>query len=284
MKNNQISLTGDLGSGKSAVSRLLSERLGHRIVSTGIIQRGIAEKYGMTTLELNEYTKTHPEIDDEIDGVVSELGQSSEPIIFDSRLAWHFAPGTFKVYLLADPYVAAERILNDSRTSEKYRDIREAMDMVKARRISEVDRFRAYYNIDYADLRNFDLVVETTHAKPEEVAECIIQNYHHWKNTKSFPAFHLSPKNLFPTRIICCSLDKDHADIRVLVREREFYILNGHAEVSKAIAANTGIVPVRAEFKGYDELLGQLRMVMIRQWEDMNFVRFRIIPEAYKDM
>ena len=284
MKNDQISLTGDLGSGKSAVSRILSQGLGHRVVSTGLIQRGIAEKYGMTTLELNEYTKTHPEIDDEIDGAVSELGKSSEPIIFDSRLAWHFAPGTFKVFLLADTYVAAERILKDSRTSENYHDIREAMDQIRARRQSEIDRFRSYYHIDYADLGNFDLVIETTHARPEEVAECIILNFKRWKNSESFRAFHLSPKNLFPTRIICCSLDKDHTDIRVLVRDREFYILNGHAEVSKAIAANSGTVPVEAVFKGYDELLGQLRMVMIRQWEDMNFVRFRNIPEAYKDM
>ena len=178
----KISLTGDLGSGKSHLSRLLSEKLNCRVVSTGFIQREIAAKYGMTTLELNDFTKTHPEVDDEIDSRVTELQFASESLIFDSRLAWHFAPASFKVYLTVDADEAAKRIFNDKRATENYRNIEEARSQILARRRSEVERFKAYYNIDYADLANYDIVVDTTHRKPEDVCEMILQAFNKWKN------------------------------------------------------------------------------------------------------
>jgi cytidylate kinase len=178
----KISLTGDLGSGKSHLSRLLSERLGYKIISTGLIQREIAHKHGMTTLELNEYTHTHPEIDDEIDGRVTELEKSSESLIFDSCLAWHFAPLSFKVYVKVDPDEAARRIFNDQRASEKYHNLEEAKQQILARRQSEVQRFKEYYNIDYADLHNYDIVVDTSHQPPMEVCEIIIRRFEKWIN------------------------------------------------------------------------------------------------------
>lgn len=176
----KISITGDLGSGKSAVSRLLAEKLGFRIISTGLIQRDIAAKHGMTTLELNEYTKTHPEIDDEIDNTVTQLQEASESLIFDSRLAWHFAPKTYKIFLTVAPDEAAKRIFNDKRTSEKYLSIDEAKQKILARRKSEMERFKSYYKIDYSDHKNYDIVVDTTNAKPEEVCDMIIKGFDNW--------------------------------------------------------------------------------------------------------
>ncbi|HOV12326.1 MAG TPA: cytidylate kinase family protein [Bacteroidales bacterium] len=180
----KISLTGDLGSGKSHVSRLLCEKLGFRIVSTGGIQRELAAKYNMTTLELNEYTKTHPEIDDEIDGTISKLQEAKESLIFDSRLAWHFAPKSFKIYLTVDIDEAARRIFYDKRTSEKYNNIEEAKNKILARRKSELERFKDYYNIDYSDLENYDLIVDTTEITPKEVSEKIIKAFILWGEKK----------------------------------------------------------------------------------------------------
>lgn len=277
----KLSLTGDLGSGKSAVSKLLSEQLGIRIVSTGGIQREIAAKYGMSTLELNEYTKTHPEIDDEIDGKVTEMAILPESLIFDSRLAWHFAPSTFKVYLLVDPWVAADRIFNDDRTSEKYSNVNEAFEKILARRKSEVERFKSYYNINYADLSNYDLVVETTKAKPEEVTQCIIQSFDAWKECKHFPQYWFSPHSLYPTRMVCCSLDKDQAALEVLQHERSFLIINGHAPVTKAIAENNPLIAATLRQEGFASIKDSLRRSFLKQWEDLNFVRFREYPEYY---
>ncbi len=277
----KLSLTGDLGSGKSAVSKLLSGQLDMRIVSTGGIQREIAAKHGMSTLELNEYTKTHPEIDDEIDGKVTEMAALPESLIFDSRLAWHFAPATFKVYLLVDAWVAAERIFNDNRTSEQYNNVNEALDKILARRKSELERFKAYYNIDYADLGNYDLVVETTKATPEEVAECIIHAFNAWTQKKAFQQCWLAPRSLFPTRMVCCSLDKDRASLEVLQYNRDFLIINGHGFVCKAIAANDSLLAVTLQKQGFDEIKTSLRKSFLKQWEDLNFVKFREYPAYY---
>ena len=176
----KISLTGDLGSGKSHVSRLLSSHYGYRIVSTGSIQRQLAEKYGMSTLQLNEYTRTHPEIDDEIDGMIRTLETAAESMIFDSRLAWHFAPSSFKVYLTVDPEIAAQRVFGDSRTGEKYNNPNEAREQILARRQSELQRFREYYGIDYADLGNYDMVTDTSLSTPGEIARQIIAAFDKW--------------------------------------------------------------------------------------------------------
>ena len=45
-----ITITGDLGSGKSTVSNVLIDRLNYDYIYTGKIQREIAERYKMTTL------------------------------------------------------------------------------------------------------------------------------------------------------------------------------------------------------------------------------------------
>ena len=100
----------------------------------------------------------------------------------DSRLAWHFAPRSFKVYLTVDPDVAAARIFNDQRASEKYQTVEEAKKQILARRQSELQRFKDYYNIDYADLNNYNVVVNTSHRQPDDVCETIIHSFEMWRN------------------------------------------------------------------------------------------------------
>ena len=95
---NKISLAGDLGSGKSTVSDILISKLGAEYYSTGSIVRGVAEKMNMTVVELNKYMETHPEIDTMIDDGLRELSSDPRLLIIDSRMAWHFTEGTFKVY------------------------------------------------------------------------------------------------------------------------------------------------------------------------------------------
>lgn len=177
----KLSITGDIGSGKSAVSRLLREATGYPRYSTGDLQRRIAARHGMTTLELNRYSETHPEIDEEIDGESIRLGKTDESFIIDSRIAWHFIPHSFKVYLTVDPRVAAERVVRDrGRTGESYDDVETARDDIVKRRASEVERFRRTYGIDLADLGNYDLVIDTSDAPPEAVAEAVLKSFREW--------------------------------------------------------------------------------------------------------
>ena len=111
----KISLAGDLGSGKSTVANILIEKLGAEYYSTGAIVRSIAARHGMSVVELNVYMETHPEIDNEIDNGLVELGKSDKSMVIDSRMAWHFTKGTFKVYLSTDVETSALRIMGANR-------------------------------------------------------------------------------------------------------------------------------------------------------------------------
>ena len=173
-----ITITGDLGSGKSTVSKILIDRLNYEYIYTGKIQREIAARHNMTTLELNQYAETHREIDDEIDAVFKSLHDAGD-LIVDSRLAWFFIPKSFKVYLSTDISVAAGRILTDTKrkSEKKFTSVEEAVMEIAARKASENKRYAELYGVDCADLSNFDIVVDTTHKTPEEVAEIIINKY-----------------------------------------------------------------------------------------------------------
>ena len=107
---DKISLAGDLGSGKSTVAKILLAELGAEYYSTGSIVRSIAERMGMEIGELNVYMETHPEIDTEIDDGLVALASDPRALIIDSRMAWHFTAGTFKIYLSTDIEVASARI------------------------------------------------------------------------------------------------------------------------------------------------------------------------------
>jgi cytidylate kinase len=174
-----ITITGDLGSGKSAVSRLLSDALGYAVVSTGSIQRTLAAERGLTTLELNRYTEEHPEIDDLIDNAIRRFADIAEAHILDSRLAWFFLPASFKVYLTVDPAVAADRILGDAARgrTEAYATREAAMADLTERKRRENERFLAYYGADCTDLSRFDLVFDTSRCTPAEVAAHILSAY-----------------------------------------------------------------------------------------------------------
>jgi len=179
-----ITITGDLGSGKSTVSNLLCERLNYHYIYTGKIQREIANRYQMTTLELNRYAETHPEIDEEIDATFKSLNNSSD-LIVDSRLAWFFIPESFKVFLKTDINVAVSRISGDlQRENEKYASAEEAANHIMARKESENKRYMELYGADCSDLSNFHLMIDTSFITPEEVADMIIAKYDIWLISK----------------------------------------------------------------------------------------------------
>jgi len=175
-----ISITGDLGSGKSTVSNILSKRLNYEYIYTGKIQREIAKKYNMTTLALNKYAETHPEIDDEIDSTFKALN-GAKYLIVDSRLAWFFIPDSFKVYLKTDIKISVSRILDDNqRENEKYSSKEDAAKEIIARKASENKRYLEMYGADCSDLSNFDLVIDTSFLSPENVVEIILSEYNSW--------------------------------------------------------------------------------------------------------
>ncbi len=196
LAKEKISLAGDLGSGKSTVSKILIERLGAEYYSTGALVREIAEKHGMTIGELNKYMETHPEIDTEIDEGLVSLGKSDKLLIIDSRMAWYFTPGTFKIYLSADIETSALRIMSADRKGEHAMTLEETIAQTKERRDSEKKRYFEQYGVNIKDLCNYSLIVDTTYASPEKIADCICDAFEIWKTDKSYKKALLSPERV----------------------------------------------------------------------------------------
>ena len=90
MTHSIITITGHLGSGKSTVAKMLAEKLGWQYYSTGMAQRLIAQRRGVSTTELMQLAVTDSSIDAEIDGVYQNPPWGQNPCVVDSRLAFHF--------------------------------------------------------------------------------------------------------------------------------------------------------------------------------------------------
>lgn len=238
--NNKISLAGDLGSGKSTVSDILIGRLGAEYYSTGAIVRSIAARRNMSVVELNVYMETHPEIDNEIDDGLRELSNVEAPLVIDSRMAWHFTKGTFKIYLSTDAEVSALRIMNANRIGEHAASLEETIKETKARRASEKKRYFEQYGVDIKDLGNYSLIVDTTYATPAEIANVIVDSFEIWQKSPSYNAVFVSPERLlFPDEAPDAALVAEYAgalemgeqipEVKVFEIDGEFYLEDGHA-------------------------------------------------------
>ena len=191
-----ISITGRLGSGKSTVCNIMKERYGFQIFSTGAIQREYARRLGITTLELNKRMDENPNLDKDIDDTVTRMSieHKDEKLIFDSRMAWHFALDTFKIFLTIDAMEAARRVmLNQRGEEERYSDVDDACAKLVERSRIERERFIEIYGVDYYDYNNFNIVIDKTNKTPEEVVGIITENYELFN---SDPSSFTSPKIL----------------------------------------------------------------------------------------
>lgn len=247
--NGKISITGDLGSGKSTIAKILAEEFDSKYLSTGAIQRNIASRYNMTTLEMNKYADVHKEIDDEIDNVLRDLNTSDKRFVIDSRLAWFFVPTSFKLYFTTDIEVAAKRVLNDStRINEDYSTVEEAIANIRERKKSENERFLKLYGADCADFNSFDLILNTTELKTLIVSQ-FIADVLSGKIDSNNQVVWCNPEVLFPTDNIPETTDQEPITIAnpILVTEKQgaLLIVEGHARVSHALRSKTPVIPVK---------------------------------------
>ena len=64
---NHITLSGELGSGKSTVANYLISKMPFRIVSAGLLFRQLAAEHGMSAKEFNEFIENDPKYDHYVD-------------------------------------------------------------------------------------------------------------------------------------------------------------------------------------------------------------------------
>ncbi len=184
-KKEIITITGGLGSGKSSTADLVAQELGYARFSSGDFMRKIALEMKISLNELSILAETDSSIDKKIDEEVRNAGKLERSVI-DSRLAYHWIPESFKVYLDLRPEIAQERILKNleenplRKQSEDSSTSEEIYQKITSRLESERKRYMDLYGIDHTSLNNFDLVVDTTKNNLLEVVNVIVEEYKKW--------------------------------------------------------------------------------------------------------
>lgn len=292
-----LTISGDLGSGKTTVANEVAHRLGIRRVSMGDVHRKMAEERGMTALQLNLHSERDQEIDKHVDRVQAEMADSGEQLIMDSRLGWHFFKEAFKIHLIVDPDVAAQRVLGRPSTQvESYGSIEDAKRDLHDRSESERQRFITKYNVDKTRLRNYSLICDTTDITPQEAAAQIVEIFESSDRDiekASAPHLLLNPSRIYPTEKIQSlrGMWEEEGNLFVeRVRDGEefdpisvgysngyFFVIDGHRRLSAAIRAGQRIVKAYlcAEFE--EQVIGGLsateyfessvHLSMVYDWE-----------------
>jgi CMP/dCMP kinase len=185
IKKQIITIAGKPGSGKSTAAKGVAERLNFEHFSSGDLFRDISKKHGMDVLQANLNAEKNVDIDYLVDEKLREIGSSKDSLVVDSRMAWHWMPYSFRVFLDLDVLVAAKRIVeekNTERTSgENIPDnLQEYAEDLEERLESETRRYKKTYNVDPYEKSNFDLVVDTNTNNILEVIDIILTEYEKW--------------------------------------------------------------------------------------------------------
>lgn len=171
------------GSGKSSTGKALSTLLGYERYSSGDFFREMAAKRGITVEEINTQAEHDTAIDHKTDAWIKEK-RTRENLIIDSRLAFHWIPDAFKVFLKLDPQIAAERtfahIKSEGRVGQDAVSIDDAYEKMLARIESERKRYEALYGLDYTNESNYNLVVDTGSSDLPTVTKTVAEAYTRW--------------------------------------------------------------------------------------------------------
>lgn len=284
-RRRQISITGMIGSGKSTVGHLIAQLLGWEYLSSGAAQRGIAQSLSLSTLELNRAAETDTNFDNRLDQIIAKL-KSKNDIVVDLRMAWYFLAESFKVSLMLSPEIAARRILRDPmRHAEEYTDEMAATSDILARAESERKRFQSAYDIDIANINNFDLVIDTTDIVAKTVGNLIFANYVLWQERMAHAAAIVSVHRLLPTQDAQMLDDGFIKEAQtgfsrvgfplsaapcVLYCPPNYYLIGDHHLVCAAIRSNMSIVPAALQqMTEADErlIVEAATITRIRDWE-----------------
>jgi len=165
----KIAISGKSGCGNSTVSRMVAERLEFAMINYTF--HTIATERNMDFQELCRLAETDSSWDLYLDRRQVEMANAATNCVLGSRLAvWLLDEADLKVYLTAPEEVRARRI--HTREGGKYETV---LADTLARDRSDHERYLKLYNIDNNHYEFVDLVVNTEHLAPKEVAQIIIR-------------------------------------------------------------------------------------------------------------
>lgn len=183
MKKQMICISGNIAVGKTEVASKLAECLGYKLYKASESFRSMARECNMDLVAFNAYVKSNPDIDRSIEAKTKQIIDENTNIIIDARLGFFLEPKAFRVYMIADENVAAERLYKaavNRGKEEEYSTIEQAKEAIKIRENSEQERYVKLYNVDIHNMDNYDYVIDTTNLDSNEVTNKIIKAYKVW--------------------------------------------------------------------------------------------------------
>jgi cytidylate kinase len=184
-KKHIVTIAGRPGSGKSSTAKGVAHRLGFDHFSSGDLFRAIGKDLGIDVFQANLTAEQNTEIDHLVDGKLQDIGAGENNKVIDSRMAWHWMPYSYKIFLDLDLETAAQRILDamdDARlnTEHVHRDPVEYAKDLKERLESENRRYKALYDVYPYDMQNYDLVVDTAKNNLQQVIQQVVDGFNAW--------------------------------------------------------------------------------------------------------
>lgn len=184
-KTRIITIAGKPGSGKTTTANLVAQSLSYRRFSSGDFMREIAKSRNVSLAELQGTATTDRSIDDIVDGKLREIGTTEKDLVIDSRLAFHWIPQSFKVYLDLDLDLAAKRIFTHQAeeritNGEHVGTFEEFAKSLTTRFLWEQNQYQALYQINPNELSQYDLVIDTANDHAPHIAQLIVDTYTKW--------------------------------------------------------------------------------------------------------
>jgi len=170
----RITLSGEIGAGKSTFGTLLAEALGMPRIYVGQLMREEAQRRNLSLDEFNTLLETDDSVDRELDALQQQAARVTPRGLFEGRTSWHFVEEPdVRVFLTVDPQVAAQRVFDDTNNPlrDTYRSVDEIIKANTKRKNNEIKRYEGYYGIDVYNPANFDLVIDTTHTDAKKTLE-----------------------------------------------------------------------------------------------------------------
>ena len=170
-----VIISGMPGSGNSTVGELLAKKLGYKFFSVGKYFKGHSgnKKETQAALEVLGTKKgTSKEFHNSIEDMQKKLARKGN-VVIEGKLSVHFLQNHgFTVWLKGSFKERAKRY-----SKKDDIPIQSAREQLKAKQERERKMWERIYGFDYfKEEKEADLIIDTTHKKPEEITKEIIEN------------------------------------------------------------------------------------------------------------
>jgi len=163
-----VTVSGEIGAGKSTVAKALARSLGLRYLSTGEVFREEARRRGLSLAAMGRLAEQDQTIDRELDRMQTDAARAGD-VLVDSRLSGWLIDGDLRSWFRAPLAVRAARVAaRDGLSTE------EALSALRGREESERRRYRAIYQIDLTDLGRYHVIVDTSIWSAREIVQALL--------------------------------------------------------------------------------------------------------------